>query len=166
VPHFEEIKYRNIYDGVDIRFYWNGKSLEYDIIVSENSDHSNVQLSYTGVDSLHLTSHGFLTQFTPIGTITEHLKKIYFIENNVETAVLGDFTLYSDNTVGFELKDNRTEGMSLVIFAILPTLAYYYTVYQLGSPPGNLDSGAIAGSYIGLVFLAGAFVAIGVFASS
>jgi ABC-2 type transport system permease protein len=43
---------------------------------------------------------------------------------------------------------------------------YYITVYQLGAPQGNLDSGGILGSYIGLMFLAAAFVAIGVFASS
>lgn len=54
----------------------------------------------------------------------------------------------------------------LVVFALVPTLLYYITVYQLGAPTGNLDSGGIAGSYIGLVFLAAAFVAIGVFASS
>ncbi len=56
--------------------------------------------------------------------------------------------------------------MTLVVFALIPTLLYYATVHVLGSPPGNLDSGAIAGSYIGLLFLAGAFVAIGLFASS
>lgn len=54
----------------------------------------------------------------------------------------------------------------LVVFALLPTLLYYYTIYQLGSPKGNLDSGAIGGSYIGLFFLAACFVAIGLFASS
>jgi len=54
----------------------------------------------------------------------------------------------------------------LVLFALLPTVLYYISVYQLGAPPGNLDSGGILGSYIGLLFLAGAFVAIGIFASS
>ena len=54
----------------------------------------------------------------------------------------------------------------LVVFALLPTLLYYYTVHQLGIPQGNLDSGAIMGSYLGLIFLAGTFVAIGIFASS
>ncbi|MEM9991698.1 MAG: gliding motility-associated ABC transporter permease subunit GldF [Bacteroidota bacterium] len=54
----------------------------------------------------------------------------------------------------------------LVLFALLPTLLYYYTVYQLGSPKGNLDAGAIAGSYFGLAFLAAVFVAIGIFASA
>lgn len=55
---------------------------------------------------------------------------------------------------------------ALVGFALLPTGLYYISVYQLGAPPGNLDSGGILGSYIGLLFLAGAFVAIGIFASS
>ena len=54
----------------------------------------------------------------------------------------------------------------LVVFAIIPTVLYYYTVYELGSPKGNLDTGGIIGSYIGLFFLAGSFVAIGIFASS
>ncbi len=57
-------------------------------------------------------------------------------------------------------------ALTLVVFALLPTLLYYFTVYQLGAPPGNLDSGGIFGSYIGLLFLAAAFVAIGLFASS
>lgn len=57
-------------------------------------------------------------------------------------------------------------SLILVIFTLIPTLIYYFTVYSLGAPKGNLDSGGIFGSYIGLVFLAAAFVAIGVFASS
>lgn len=54
----------------------------------------------------------------------------------------------------------------LVLFALLPTALYYVSVYQLGAPPGNLDSGGILGSYIGLFLLAAAFAAIGLFASS
>ena len=30
-------------------------------------------------------------------------------------------------------------NLILVLFALIPTLLYYYTVYQLGSPAGNLD---------------------------
>lgn len=57
-------------------------------------------------------------------------------------------------------------AVGLIIFALLPTLIYYFTVYQLGLPKGNLDSGAIWGSYIGLLFLGASFAAIGIFASS
>lgn len=57
-------------------------------------------------------------------------------------------------------------ALVLVVLSLLPTLLYYISIYQLGSPKGNLDSGGIIGSYIGLLFLGGAFVAIGLFASS
>ena len=56
--------------------------------------------------------------------------------------------------------------LTLVLIAFIPTVLYYVTIYQLGSPVGNIDSGGTIGSYIGLVFLAMAFVAIGLFASS
>lgn len=55
---------------------------------------------------------------------------------------------------------------ALVAFALAPTVIYYLSVYQLGNPPGNLDSGGIRGSYCGLLLLAASFSAIGVFASS
>lgn len=54
----------------------------------------------------------------------------------------------------------------IVLLALLPTLIYYYTVYSLGATEGNIDTGAVIGSYIGLFLLGGAFVAIGLFASS
>ena len=54
----------------------------------------------------------------------------------------------------------------LVLIALLPTLLYYFTIYQLGDPVGNIDGGGTAGSYLGLTFLSMAFVAIGLFASS
>ncbi len=57
-------------------------------------------------------------------------------------------------------------GLFLVLFSLLPTLIYYYTIYQLGAPKGNIDSGAIWGSYIGLLLLGSCYVAIGLFSSS
>jgi ABC-2 type transport system permease protein len=55
---------------------------------------------------------------------------------------------------------------ALTTIALIPTLLYVYTIYNLGAPKGNLDIGGTIGSYIGLFLMAGAFTAIGVFASS
>lgn len=54
----------------------------------------------------------------------------------------------------------------LIVLALIPTLLYVYTVYQLGNPIGNLDLGSTIGSYIGLLFLVAAYTAIGIFSSS
>jgi ABC-2 type transport system permease protein len=57
-------------------------------------------------------------------------------------------------------------GVLLVVFSVLPTLFYFFSVYQLGTPKGNLDIGGMWGSYIGLLFLGASFVAVGIFSSS
>ncbi|TYC18058.1 gliding motility-associated ABC transporter substrate-binding protein GldG [Bizionia gelidisalsuginis] len=54
----------------------------------------------------------------------------------------------------------------LILLALLPTLLYVVTIYQLGNPIGNLDIGSTLGSYFGLLFLIAAYTAIGVFAST
>lgn len=57
-------------------------------------------------------------------------------------------------------------ALLLIIIALIPTLLYVYTVYQLGNPLGNIDFGSTLGSYFGLLFLVAAYTAIGVFAST
>ena len=54
----------------------------------------------------------------------------------------------------------------LALLALVPTLLYYYSVYKLGSPEGNIDSAATVGSYLGLALLAAVFAAIGILASA
>ncbi len=57
-------------------------------------------------------------------------------------------------------------SFALVGFALLPTVVYYYSISELGSPQGNLDTPGIIGSYIGLLLLGAVFTAIGIFSSA
>jgi len=57
-------------------------------------------------------------------------------------------------------------GLLLVVVALFPSLIYYFSVSYLAEPTGNVDSGAFWGSFIGLIFLASVYLAIGTFASS
>lgn len=57
-------------------------------------------------------------------------------------------------------------GWILVVMALIPTLIFYISVYYMAEPLGNIDGGAFWGSFIGLIFLASVYVAIGTFSSS
>jgi ABC-2 type transport system permease protein len=57
-------------------------------------------------------------------------------------------------------------ALLLIVLALIPTITYVYTVFQLGNPIGNLDFGSTLGSYFGLLFLGSAFTSIGLFAST
>ena len=54
----------------------------------------------------------------------------------------------------------------LVLIILIPALLFYLSVYLLGNPVGNIDTGGTWGSFIGLFFLASAYAAVGIFTSS
>ena len=56
--------------------------------------------------------------------------------------------------------------LALIVFALVPTFVYVFTISNLSLPEVGLDTGALIGSYIGLFFLAATFAAVGVFCSS
>lgn len=113
---------------------------------------------YAGIDGLFFVSP-FLYLFL-IPAITMRLfaeeKRTGTIEFLL-TKPLGDMSIIGAKFLA---------ALTVVTISLLPTVVYYITVYHLGDPVGNIDTGSVLGSYVGLLFLAGAFVAIGLFASS
>ena len=57
-------------------------------------------------------------------------------------------------------------SLLVVLIALVPTIIYPISVQQLAATGGGIDMGGTIGSYIGLIFLAGVFVAIGIACSS
>lgn len=57
-------------------------------------------------------------------------------------------------------------AFTLVVITLLPTLVYVCSIKWLAVDAGALDAGGIIGAYLGLLFLAAAFTAIGMFSSS
>lgn len=56
--------------------------------------------------------------------------------------------------------------LSLGLLSLVPTVVYYFSLNKLSLPAGNVDGGAVVGSYIGLALLCSVFSAVGVFCSS
>jgi ABC-2 type transport system permease protein len=57
-------------------------------------------------------------------------------------------------------------AFTLFAVSLIPTIVYYFTIYKLAYPAGNVDNGSLLGSYFGLLMLGAAFTAIGIFSSS
>ena len=67
----------------------------------------------------------------------------------------------------WEIVNGKFLGAVLLIcIAIIPTFIYVMAISSLGMPEGNIDIGSTLGSYFGLVFLVGAYAAIGLFTST
>lgn len=80
---------------------------------------------------------------------------------------LGTFELLKTGPLkAQEIVAGKFLSVSLILLlAILPTLVYVVTIHSL-SITGNIDVGAVAGSYIGLLMLGLTFASIGICCSS
>jgi ABC-2 type transport system permease protein len=121
-------------------------------------DSSILDYGYSGLDSLFSTApylFMFLIPAITMRSLAEERKEGTF--ELLATRPISDWQI---------IEGKYLACLVIVLFALMPTLIYYYTVYTLGNPVGNIDTGAVIGSYIGLFLLGGAFTAIGIFASS
>lgn len=57
-------------------------------------------------------------------------------------------------------------ALLLIVFALIPTLIYVFSIDNLGGEIGTLDAGSTIGSYVGLLFLASTYTSIGLFTST
>jgi ABC-2 type transport system permease protein len=117
-----------------------------------------IDYGYAGLDELFITTPNIFMFLIPAITM-----RLLAEEHQTGTIELLATRPLTDLTI---ILAKYFAAVFLVFFALFPTLIYYYSVYQLGSPVGNVDSGAFIGSFLGLVLLGASFVAIGMFASS
>ncbi|MEN0056782.1 MAG: gliding motility-associated ABC transporter substrate-binding protein GldG [Mucilaginibacter sp.] len=121
-------------------------------------DSSILDYGYAGLDSLFSTApylFMFLIPAITMRSLAEERKEGTF--ELLFTRPLTDWQI---------ILGKYLASVLLVLFALLPTLVYYFSVSTLGTPQGNIDTGAVIGSYIGLFLLGVVFTAIGLFASS
>jgi ABC-2 type transport system permease protein len=121
-------------------------------------DTSILEYGYAGLDSLFSTIpylFMFMIPAITMRSIAEEKKEGTF--ELLATRPLTDWQIIGGKYLA---------SLTLVFFALVPTFVYYISVYLLGAVIGNIDTGAVIGSYIGLFLLGAAFVSIGIFASS
>ncbi|MES2772969.1 MAG: PKD domain-containing protein [Bacteroidota bacterium] len=139
--------YKNVYPGVDVRYYSDNGHLKYDIIVHPKADISKLALKYDGVDGLDI-KNGDLYIKTSVGDIKEQFPYSYQLVNGVRTQVDCKFKV-TGNTVRYQL-GNFDNTKTLVID---PTLVFAsFTGSQVDNwgyaatygPGGTMFGGGIA----------------------
>jgi hypothetical protein len=59
VPHYSRVRYEEVYPGIDVVYYGNGKQLEYDFVLRPGADPNRIRLAFRG-GRLSMTPEGDL----------------------------------------------------------------------------------------------------------
>ena len=109
---YQAVTYRNIYPGIDVRYYTNEGQLKYDIIVNAGADLSAIAMSYDGVEGLEVKEEQLVIK-TSVGSMRELAPYAYQVVNGQRKAVDCRFKV-AGNTVKFAL-GSYSNNTTLVI---------------------------------------------------
>jgi hypothetical protein len=147
VPLSKEIEYSELYPGISLSFYGNGRELEHDFRVSPGADPARIAIRLEGTDPARLTADGDLEINSGDAVLTLRKPVAYQEFASGRRAVVARFLLAKDGTVRFGLGEYDNK-LPLVIDPV-----FVFSTYLGGT--GTDVATAVTTDANGNIFLTG-----------
>jgi gliding motility-associated-like protein len=123
---YSQIKYSNIYEGIDLVFYLgkDGHQLKYDFIISPNANPDLIKISYDGAEKTEINENGELFVYTPIGKIRE-LAPFTFQELGGAKIEVPSFFKMKEGEISFGLGSYQSKLPLIIDPSVLVWSTYY-----------------------------------------
>ncbi len=113
VKAYKYIIYKNIYDHIDLKVYFSSSGLKYDFMLKPKSRIDDIQLRFTGPDSVNLDQNQ-LKISTSVNIITESSPVSYQLKGRKKDNVRCQYKL-KENILSFELPQGYDKARELII---------------------------------------------------
>ncbi len=115
---YQAITLKDVYPGIDVRYYtYNGK-LKYDIIAKPGADIKKIALKYTGADKVEVKNKELVVS-TSVGELRESFPYTYQTREKARTEISCKYTV-KDNIIRFDIKGYDPSA----VLVIDPTLMF------------------------------------------
>ncbi|MCE3258679.1 MAG: hypothetical protein K0S12_320 [Bacteroidetes bacterium] len=149
VASFDHILYKEIYKGIDLKWYSKNGRLKYDFLISAGAGYQDILFRFSGTKSLSISKNGELIIETPLGKIIEEAP--YVLQNGKS---LKAFWILHGNTAGFHIP-GYDKGLPMIID---PGVRQWGTYY--GGAGDDVGMGC-ATDNMGNVYMSGYSTSIG-----
>ncbi len=111
---YKEIWSKDLYDGIDLRYYSRGDGLvEYDFVVNPHFNPNQISYKLEGIKSLSVAKDGRLMMTTPFGELFGGKPYVYQIIDGVEIEIKSNYRL-ENGQVGFNLGEYNPEHLLVI----------------------------------------------------
>jgi len=146
IAQFAQIRYSDVYPGINLLFYGNQNQLEYDFQVAPGSNPAQAELEFEGAKRIEL-HEGNLVIHGNAGVLQLQAPRVYQQVAGKQQPVEARFVLRAENRVGFAV-GNYDHSRQLIIDPVLT-----FSTYFGGS--GDEHAPSVAVDNNGNIFLAG-----------
>jgi len=120
LPNYNSLFYKNIYEGIDAKYYLKNNEIKYDFIVKAGAKASEIKMKYEGVKELEVSNDGALKITTTITQFLDYMPESYQVIDGRKIPVQVSYELLDRQTVGFRVT-HYNENYDLIID---PALVY------------------------------------------
>ncbi len=103
ISQYARVSKKNVYPGVDLAYYGERSTLEFDFVVAPKSDPAPIDLAFNGARHLAIDTSGNLVVSSDVGCISLHKPIAYQQQNGSRHLVDARFVLKANGRVSFEL---------------------------------------------------------------
>jgi hypothetical protein len=118
VPHYGQVRYRDVYPAIDLVFHGNGRQLEYDWLVRPGGDPRQIRTRFQGVRKMQVDANNDLVLNLGNAEMKWRKPVVYQETGGVKAPLEGGFAIAGKNLVEFAIRD-YDRGKPLVIDPIL-----------------------------------------------
>jgi hypothetical protein len=147
IPTYAKVKYTDVYPGIDLIFYGNPHSLEYDFIVAPGANPRAVALNVRGARRLRVNSRGDVIVSVPGGEVELQKPVIYQQVKGERREVAGGYVIAGNHRITFSVP-NYDRREPLILDPVLN-----YSTYVGGTSNDNATGIALDSN--GDAFIAG-----------
>ncbi|HKQ51813.1 MAG TPA: SBBP repeat-containing protein, partial [Pyrinomonadaceae bacterium] len=146
VKTYGAVRYRGIYDGVDLVYYGNAQGrMEYDFEVAPGADANQISLKIEGAKAVEVDAAGDLVISTPVGPLKQHKPSVYQEVGGERCAVEGRYAVEAGGRVRFNL-GQYDQSAPLVIDPVLSS--FFLGDENFGDEPQGIATDSSGNVYI------------------
>ncbi|MDD3877974.1 MAG: hypothetical protein PHT69_15235, partial [Bacteroidales bacterium] len=126
LPEYKEITYNNIYNNINLRFYFENGQLKYDFIVLPGGNPEDIRIKYNGITDFTIDENGNIKMKSEICDLFEKAPYTFSPYNNQR--VESRFENLHD-TIMFKVGDYN-KNQTLIIDPVVHWATYYNNAYS------------------------------------
>jgi hypothetical protein len=124
VPAFGKVRVENIYPGVNVVYYGNGRQLEFDFDLAPGVDPQTIAIRFDGAQKISVNSQGELVVSLNGGDLIQHPPVVYQNTGATRREISGGYKILDPHTATFAL-GSYDHSLPLVIDPVLSYSTYF-----------------------------------------
>ena len=143
--HYERVRWREVYPGIDLVYYGSQTQLQYDFIIAPGANPDHIRMHFSGLDDITITPEGDLLLQVEGGILRQQAPFTYQEIDGQRVEVSSRFIVNDTETVTFEV------GAYNPIYPLVIDPALLYSTYLGGTGsdfPYQIAAGSNGNVYI------------------